>query len=529
MQNFFQYLLLASFLACCFFVLYRRRTVRYGLIVRDEQGAVLADGRQGLETTFGRSRNADVRLRDPTLSRQQAVFRYDAKSNQIIAWSKAGESGAARVVPHNSPRFSLPRVCSAAYAYGSLVPILAAGFLLLRMIGVYGEFRDLTVLLPFCILLVYLILSTAVRADHVPVAEAVMSILLTYYVDATLYLGTPVEAAVGVSLYTGCALLAYGVLCFRLHETSAVLRTVASGAALALICLNLLLASDVNGSYNWVHLGGVSFQPSEVIKVLFSFTLVNPVRVSLPKRHKILYFAVFPAICFGYALLIRDVGCLLQLGVIYLAAIVLQEDNPLISLCLIAFAIAGCKLVLLVSSTAASRYLGWRGTAETSIWAALTGAGVFQSPYHYGYQSTRATIAAFQNGGLLGNGSIDVLDSVLAANSDLVTGLLAQKHGWPLLFFLLLLYGLLLYSVMQAMGQKSKFQQTLTALSMTLMVFAMLLNTGGTFGVIALTGVVNPALSDGMSAALCYGTCFGILASSGLRRSYRVNLKGESV
>lgn len=43
MQNFFQYLLLASFLACCFFVLYRRRTVRYGLIVRDEQGAVLAD------------------------------------------------------------------------------------------------------------------------------------------------------------------------------------------------------------------------------------------------------------------------------------------------------------------------------------------------------------------------------------------------------------------------------------------------------------------------------------------------------
>ena len=33
MQNFFQYLLLASFLACSFFVLYRRRTVRYGLIV----------------------------------------------------------------------------------------------------------------------------------------------------------------------------------------------------------------------------------------------------------------------------------------------------------------------------------------------------------------------------------------------------------------------------------------------------------------------------------------------------------------
>ena len=278
MQNFFQYLLLASFLACSFFVLYRRRTVRYGLIVRDERGTVLADGRQGLETTFGRSRNADVRLRDPTLSRQQAVFRYDAKSNQIIAWSKAGESGAARVVPHSSPRLSLPRVCSAAYAYGSLVPILAAGFLLLRMVGVYGEFRDLPVLLPFCILLMYLILSTAVRVDHVPVAEAVMSILLTYYVDATLYLGTPVEATVGVGLYTGCAFLAYWVLRFHFCETRAVLRTVAVGAALALICLNLLLASDVNGSYNWVRLGSVSFQPSEAIKILFAFTLVNPVQ-----------------------------------------------------------------------------------------------------------------------------------------------------------------------------------------------------------------------------------------------------------
>ena len=91
LQNLLQDILFFLFLAAGFFVLLKNRKARYGLIVRDEKDKLIKDGTQGLETTFGRSRGSDVRIKDPTVSRRQAVFKYDPKADLIVAWSKSGK------------------------------------------------------------------------------------------------------------------------------------------------------------------------------------------------------------------------------------------------------------------------------------------------------------------------------------------------------------------------------------------------------------------------------------------------------
>ena len=172
-----------------------------------------------------------------------------------------------------------------------------------------------------------------------------------------------------------------------------------------------------------------------------------------------------------------------------------------------------------LSSTAFSRIQGWLGS-NASIWKSLTGAGSFENFTTYGYQSVHALVAAFTNGGLLGNQSFDVLKNITAANSDLVMALISQRHGSIMLVLLLGLSILLILAVMQNVRQQFKLNQTLSALSLAAGFFAIVLNVGGTFSIIPLTGVVNPAVSAGISASISYGTMFGIMAHTSVSKAY---------
>ena len=71
--------------------------------------------------------------------------------------------------------------------------------------------------------------------------------------------------------------------------------------------------------------------------------------------------------------------------------------------------------------------------------------------------------------------------------------------------------------------------QSFSLLELAAILLAFLMNVGGTFGVIPLTGVVNPALSDGISAAVSYGGFFGVLSSTGLSGRYLKQIKGGTV
>ena len=73
---------------------------------------------------------------------------------------------------------------------------------------------------------------------------------------------------------------------------------------------------------------------------------------------------------------------------------------------------------------------------------------------------------------------------------------------------------------MQNVRQQFKLNQTLSALSLAAVFCAIVLNVGGTFSIIPLTGVVNPVVSAGISASISYGTMFGIMAHTSVSKAY---------
>lgn len=525
-----QNLVLILFLISSAVLLARRRREGYGVIV-SENGKILADGRQGLTVSIGRGRFNDVRLTEPTVSRAQATVRYDPHRDGgkflLTEWGHAeGECHNREYwIAGHSLLFSLPDPVYTAV--NGAFPLCCALILVaLQAVSTFLREQMLAAILPHFLLIVYLLAATLLRADRTPLCECILAILLTYYTEAVLY---PIsrgavagdcirDAVVGVFCYTGCALAASIALKLDFNRKVGSrplhrwLRIPVVFAIFVLIALNLALAKNVNGAYNWITVAGIRFQPSELVKVLLVFALILP-----DGRRGIsdwFYLLILPGCCMLYGLLIKDTGVLLQFAILTAAAILLQYRSMGSPLLLVVVGFIGARVVLLLSSTAAARFYGWLGN-DFSLWESMTAAGVLADAYDYGYQSTHALVAAFCNGGLLGNSSYDVLSAIPAANSDLVTSLIAQRHGWPILFLLFGLFFLLVLAASRNRRQQTRFQQMFSCLGVTLLVMAMGMNLAGTFGLFPLTGVVCPALSDGISAAIGYGFLFGSTACSG--------------
>lgn len=80
---------------------------------------------------------------------------------------------------------------------------------------------------------------------------------------------------------------------------------VAIGAILLLI-VNLAIAEYTHGARNWIKIAGITFQPSEFVKIAFIFVGAATLEKSKPAK----YFAyiAFSVACVGSLILIKDFG-----------------------------------------------------------------------------------------------------------------------------------------------------------------------------------------------------------------------------
>lgn len=535
--NVMQDIILILFIASSFWLIYRERDLRLGIIVNEDNWKH-TNGKQGIVTTIGRSSSNDVKLKEHSVSRLQAVISYNAKTQKydMTEYGKVGSCTNGYHIANHSLQFNLPRE-ERCFEFGFIPTVLALLFIFLQGISTYIELQNIQAIIPHLILIFFIVITWGIRADKQPITEGVFAVFLTYYIDATLYGLSNDEsiqkgitsAILGITFYTVLSLAIRGFLHFDMdkHNLHINLRVLAIVGIISLIIINLVMATEINGAYNWITLGSITFQPSEIVKLLLSFVLIVPTAKHFNSIDNLIITLGVSAICFAYGLLIKDIGALLQFGIIFVVAVLLQNSNILYSILMIVAGVAGCKGILYISSTASSRIEGWLGK-NNSIFESLTASGIFDNPYDYGYQSIHSLVAAFKNGGLFGNSEFDVLSGIEAANSDLVTSMIAQKHGSIVLYLILGLYLVLIANTIFTLRQKSKFQQIFSCIGITLIVFAMSLNLCGTFGIVALTGVVSPALSDGISAAISYGCIFGVISSSAMSKEYLTTIrKGE--
>jgi len=274
------------------------------------------------------------------------------------------------------------------------------------------------------------------------------------------------------------------------------MRTPAAAASVALLAFTLITAQEINGTKSWLYIGGVSVQPSELVKV--AFILVGAASLEkLLSMVSLTKYIVFSVACVGLLFVMKDFGTALIFFFTFILIAFMRSGDMRTIFLICAVALLGAILILIFKESVRERFEGYRHVWEN------TGNSK-------GYQQSRV-LTYIASGGLLGLGIGEgKLRNIYAASSDLVFGVICEEMGIIVgLAVLASFVGIALFAIHASKTAGSTFY-TISAVSAAGMImFQLSLNVFGITDLLPLTGVTLPFVSEGGSSMIC---CWGLLA-----------------
>mgnify|MGYP002415225454 FL=1 len=272
-------------------------------------------------------------------------------------------------------------------------------------------------------------------------------------------------------------------------------RWLMAAAAMGLLGITLVIGNSKYGAVNWISIGGMSFQPSEIAKICYIFAGAATLERLFHKRNLTL-FIVLTGVCIGLLGLMSDFGTAAIFFVTFLVIAYMRSGDFATLSLICGGAVFGAGIILKFKPYILSRFASW-GHA----WEAASTTG---------YQQTR-TMSAAASGGLLGMGAGNGwLHNVAAADTDLVFGMLCEE--WGLLIAVLAVGAIITLAFFAARAcrvGRSSFYTIAACAASSLLVFQTCLNVFGSVDLLPLTGVTFPFVSNGGSAMM---SAWGLLA-----------------
>lgn len=297
------------------------------------------------------------------------------------------------------------------------------------------------------------------------------------------------------------------------------------GFGLALLVLVLIFydreTAAASGARSWFRVGSFSFQPSEVFKPAFIVFMAKVIT-----KHNDQYYN---------RTIKTDFILIGKVAMYSLPALVLiQLQNDLGTNLVMMSIIAG---LLFMSG------INWRIIVPAVLFVSIVGGGLiymamFQEellykigfePYQLqrihswldpfgdtqgqAYQLSRS-IMAIGSGGIVGKG-IGVTDvNVPVRESDFIFTTIAENFGFVGAAFLLLIYFMLIYQMVQTCFEtQNEFYTYIATGVISMILFHILENIGMTIGLLPITGVPLPFISQGGSALLSNLIGVGLILS----------------
>ena len=277
-------------------------------------------------------------------------------------------------------------------------------------------------------------------------------------------------------------------LCMRLRLPVAV-------AAILLLIVNIAIAKVTHGARNWITIFGVTFQPSEFVKVAFIFVGAATLEKIQTSKNRYAFIA-FSLVCVGALIVIKDFGTALIFFVTFLIIAFMNSGDIKTIFLALASAAMGGFIVIKYKSYVTARFSVYR-----HVWE------------HYndsGYQQTRVLVG-LASGGLLGLGiGAGTTRGVWARTTDLIFGVICEE--WGFLFGLLLVLSFVAIAVsalVNSIAARSTFYSIAAVAAAGLLLFQTALNIFGITDVLPLTGVTLPFVSQGGSSMI---SCWAVLA-----------------
>lgn len=312
-------------------------------------------------------------------------------------------------------------------------------------------------------------------------------------VIATVVPGEALKQLISIVMGMGIFLVMGWAL--RNLERAKQIRKIAAFAGVGFLVITLLFGQEYYGAKNWLIIGSLSLQPSELSKVCFVFVGASAMERIMTKRNLILFIAYSVVLC-GCLALMNDFGTALIFFSAFLVIAYMRSGSVgTIALACTALAFAGV-VALKIAPHALQRFASWR-----HIW---------EDPSNAGYQQTQA-LMCMAAGGFLGLGpGKGLMRNIFAADSDMAVATLAEEWGVIMLIMAILcIVALAVFCVRAAAIGRSSFYTIGACTAASIMVVQTILNALGTVDVLPLTGVTFPFLSNGGSSMLC---AWGLLA-----------------
>ena len=493
------------------------------------------------ESLVGRGAGCDVQLGYPTVSRTQAVLtRYDDGSWTISdAHSKSG-------VFVNGKQTAL-----SALRFGDVITMGGVNFTLIPLTkeqeriqaGTRTRAGHAVHQMPTLLLLTLFQLLTAVQlilggcepALELTAFGGLIGLEWALYLALRAFRRTGFEAetlafflcTMGLAVVSSSApeslvkellaivagVCAFLVVCWSLRdlERAKAVRYLAAVAGIVLLAFYLLFGVEKFGARNWIQLGGVSFQPSEFVKVCFIYVGASTLSRLMAKRNIVLFIAYSAVICACLALM-KDFGTAIIFFVAFLVIAFLRSGNfATIALAIAATGFAGV-LVLRFLPYARNRFEAWG-----HVWDyALT----------TGYSQTRSMMC-IASGGLFGLGpGKGWLKYVAASDTDLVFAFVSEE--WGLIMAVLMVACIVIlacFVVRSAPAGRSCFYTIGACAAVTVMVTQTILNVFGMADFLPLTGVTFPFVSNGGSSMVCVWGLLAFIKAADTRQNASVAIR----
>jgi len=479
------------------------------------------------ENIIGRHKRSDVVIDFPTVSRHHGVLtRYDDGSWTISDTDSHGgikvngeqisicalqpedvidiggvEMMLVPISRRQEERLAELRTKGSTFLYSFCNVFLLTVFQLLCAVGFLlsvGEEHVQSVLLGFggvmaCQWLLFLFYACIRRTSFEVELIAFFLCTMGMCAIATVVPGETVKQLIamvlGIILFLGLG------WCLRDLERAKKVRYLAGVAGIGFLVITLLFGQEIYGAKNWLQIGPLSLQPSELSKVCFVFIGASAMDRLLRKKNLILFIGYSVTIC-GCLALMNDFGTALIFFVAFLVIAYMRSGSVgTVGLAITALGFAGV-VALKIAPHALRRFASWR-----HIW---------EDPLNAGYQQTRS-LMCMASGGLLGLGvNQGYMENVFAADSDVVVATICEEWGLIIMVLMVLCIVVLgLFSVRSASVGRSSFYVIGACTAAGILLTQVILNALGTVDVVPLTGVTFPFVSNGGSSMM---GAWGLLA-----------------
>lgn len=277
-----------------------------------------------------------------------------------------------------------------------------------------------------------------------------------------------------------------------------------AGLVLLILPLAPVIGTTVNGATLWIRVGGLSFQPAELAKILLTIFFAGYL---VEKRDSL---ALVRTKFLGIGLpRLKDLGPIVVAWLVSLAVLVFERD---LGTSLLFFGLFVTMLyiatqrrswlilgsMLFIAGAVLSYYAFGHVRLRVMVWL---------DPWTYaddqGYQIVQS-LFGLANGGILGAGLGQGFPNLVPfANTDFIVAALGEELGVTGLIAMLLLYAILIERGLRAaVSVRDSFGQLVAAglsITLALQVFVII---GGVTRLIPLTGLTTPFLSYGGSSLI---------------------------